>query len=692
MRLLKSRSTLVSSLKDPAASCGESFRPCGKRNTFIRSLTPKQAAGNPLAVGLIASILILGTFSRISAKTYSTAEVDQLLTSLQKEILDKGYHYTVGRTGVIGMSVDELCKLDVQKEKLNAAPSEPPLLKKSMSLPASFDWNAQGKCTPIKNQGNCGGCWAFASIGSYESALDIFNSIAADLSEQYLIDSSSDGSGCNGGSCAFKSMTPGTALESCAPFGGTQTGSTCTKYYPTQSAYSVTSDITSLKQAIYSHGGIYATVAATNAFMAYTSGVFDNNDVSAQTNHAIVLVGWDDGKGAWRLRNSWGTSWGESGYMWIAYGCLKVGLYAQYAIPKSTTVAPAAPTSLAASMVSLSQINLSWKNSAGVVSGFHVERKSGAGAYSQIASVGPGMTSYASPGLSPNVLYTYRIQAYTSQLTSDYSNEVSTTTTTLATPTNLAAAMISQTQINLAWTNNAGTVGGFYIERKTGAGAYAQIQTVGSSVSSYSNTGLAINSAYTYRIRAFLSQRVSSYSNEASASTPSIAAPSNVKATEVSSTQINLTWQKPSSSITGYYVECKIGSGTYSQIGIVPASALSASHTYLTPSTAYIYRIRSYSGQSVSGYSNETSATTAASKSAQTALLENAVAGALRDVSIINARGDCIMRMQINGDFNAAGMSAMLHLAPGFYIARVKEGPAISVQRFVVHGQRVGAF
>jgi titin len=377
--------------------------------------------------------------------------------------------------------------------------------------------------------------------------------------------------------------------------------------------------------------------------------------------------------------------------MWMAYGCLKVGLYAEYAIPKPTTVAPPSPTNLAASMVSLSQINLSWKNPSGI-SGFHVERKAGAGAYSQIATVGPGATSYASTGLSPNVLYTYRIQAYTSQLTSDYSNEVSATTTTLATPTNLTTAMISQTQINLSWTNNAGTVGGFYIERKTGAGAYAQIQTVGSAVSSYANTGLAPNAAYTYRVRAFLSQRVSSYSNEASASTPSIAAPSNVKAISVSSTQINLTWQKPATTISGYYVECRIGSGTYSQIGTIPATAVSASHTYLTPSTSYTYRIRSYSGQSVSGYSNETSASTTASKSAQTALTENAVAGAPRDVSIINARGDCIMRLQINRDFNAAGMSPLLHLAPGFYIARVKEGPVVSVQRFVVHGQRVGAF
>lgn len=692
MLFLKFRSTPLFSLKDPAVSCGDSFRPYGKRNTFIRSLTPKRVSGNPLAVGLTASVFILGVFSGVWAKIYSTSEVDQLLSNLQKEISDKGYHYTVGRTSVIGMSVDELCKLDVQKEELNAAPPEPPELKKSMSLPASFDWNAQGKCTPIKNQGNCGGCWAFASIGSYESALDIYNNIVTDLAEQYLIECSSDGSGCNGGSCAFKSMTPGTPLESCAPFGGTQTGCTCTKYYPIQSSYSVASDETSIKQAIYSHGGIYGTVAATNAFMAYTGGVFDNNDVTAQTNHAIVLVGWDDSKGAWRLRNSWGTAWGESGYMWIAYGCLKVGLYAEYAIPKPTTVAPAAPTNLTASMVSLSQINLSWKNSAGVVSGFHVERMAGAGAYSQVATVGPGVTSYASAGLSPNVMYTYRVQAYTAQSTSDYSNEVSATTTTLATPSNLTATMISQTQINLAWTNNAGTVGGFYIERKTGAGAYAQIQTVGSFASSYLNTGCAGNSAYTYRVRAFLSQRVSSYSNEASASTPSIAAPSNVAATAVSSTQINLAWQKPASSITGYYVECKIGSGTYSQIGTIPATAMSASHTYLTPGTLYTYRIRSYSGQSVSGYSNETSATTAASKSAQTALSENTVAGALRDVSIINARGDCIMRMQINRDFNAAGMSPLLHLAPGFYIARVKDGPAVSVQRFVVHGQRMGAF
>ena len=546
-----------------------------------------------------------------AAKTYSTQEINQLLSKLQQEIKDKGYHYTVGPTSVIGYSVEELCGLDFQKEQLNLAPREPSSLEKTLSLPASFDWNAQGKCTPVKNQGNCLSCWAFASIGSYESALEISNSVTTDLSEEYLVFCSPQGYGCNvGGSCAFLSMAAGTPLESCSPYLGTAPGCQCPKYYPIQASYSVDTSAASIKQAIYSHGGVYSTVAATNAFMAYTGGIFDNNDPSAPTNHAIVLVGWDDTKKAWRLRNSWGTGWGEAGYMWIGYGCLRVGLGTQYAVPAGTNSQLAAPSNLTATTVSVSQINLAWKNNASSVSGFYVECKAGSGAYAQIAAVGPTVVSYANTGLVSNTVYTYRVRAYTAKLTSDYSNEASAMTTTLAAPSNQTAAMASVTQINLSWKNNAGTVSGFYIERRTGSAAYAQIAAVGANVLTYANTGLTSNTMYTYRVRAYTTQLYSDYSNEASATTTNVPAPTNLTVQAATASLVNLKWQESSSSITGFYIESKIGSGAYGQIAIEPSTVLTVAVALLTPGTTYTFRVRAYSNLLTSAFSNEVSFTT----------------------------------------------------------------------------------
>ena len=554
---------------------------------------------------LIVSLAFLTTIvfvQDIVAKSYSTEQVNKLLAKFQQEIKQKGYHYTVDRTSVIGYSVDELCKLDIGKEQLCLSPPEPKstFLQKSLALPSVFDWNEQGKCSPIKDQGKCGSCWAFASIGSYECALEIFKNVEVKLSEQYLVSCSPDGSGCDGGSCAFRSMTAGTPLDSCAPYGGSQTGSQCAKFYPIQSRFSIESSVSSLKQAIYNHGGVYATVAATDDFIAYKNGVFDNNDTAAQTNHAIVLVGWDDTKQAWRLRNSWGTGWGENGYMWIAYNCLKVGLYAQYAIPAG-------------------------KNSL------------------------------------------------------------------VAAPTNLTATVTSLSQINIAWQNNDLSVGGFYIERKSESENYTQIAKVAKNVLTYSSFELTANTKYSYRVRAIVGKLFSDYSNEATATTQQISAPVNVKAEVVSPSKINLFWQEPISPviINGYYIECKSGSHNYTQIAMVPQDVKSVLISSLAPNTVYNYRVRSYSNPFYSSYSNEVSVTTTQNSVPIISLPPVIGTVRTRNLTVIDARGNCIVRTTITDQRTANDIPLLFHLAPGFYIARITDGSSITRQRFVVAGERV---
>lgn len=104
-----------------------------------------------------------------------------------------------------------------------------------------------------------------------------------------------------------------------------------------------------IKQAIYTYGPVAAAVCVGPAFQAYGGGIFQTNEssyCSGGVNHAIVLVGWDDTGGYWVLRNSWGTSWGESGYMRIKYGISNVGYAATYVVYNAAgpTPTPAPPT------------------------------------------------------------------------------------------------------------------------------------------------------------------------------------------------------------------------------------------------------------------------------------------------------------------------------------------------------------
>lgn len=181
-----------------------------------------------------------------------------------------------------------------------------------------------------------------------------------------------------------------------------------------------------------------------------------------------------------------------------------------------------------------------------------------------------------------------------------------------AAPSGLTATAASSSQINLAWTDNSDNEDGFKIERCEGAGcsSFAQIAQVGAGVVSYSDGGLKSGTSYSYRVRAFNAGGNSTYSNVASATTlgtpPPPAAPSNLTATAVSKTQINLAWTDRSNDETGFKIERCQGSGctNFVQVATTGANATSFSNTGLSRNTWYSYRIRAYNASGDSGYSN----------------------------------------------------------------------------------------
>ena len=192
-----------------------------------------------------------------------------------------------------------------------------------------------------------------------------------------------------------------------------------------------------------------------------------------------------------------------------------------------STTPPAAPTSLLATAVSSSQINLTWTDSDINEIGFQIERCTGTGCsdFVQIATTNANVATYSNTGLTGSTSYSYRVRAYNTVGNSDYSNTTSAVTQAApmlpTAPANLVAAVISRSQINLSWTDNSTNETGFYIERCKGATCtnFARIATVGANVISYANTKLTTYTTYRYRVSAYNASGTSAYSNIVTATT-----------------------------------------------------------------------------------------------------------------------------------------------------------------------------
>jgi len=182
---------------------------------------------------------------------------------------------------------------------------------------------------------------------------------------------------------------------------------------------------------------------------------------------------------------------------------------------------PAAPTTLAATTASTTQINLTWKDNSTDETGFKIERATPTGSFSQIAT--SMAASYNNTGLAASTAYRYRVRAYNGSGNSSYSNIVTASTITPTAPSNLVTVTVGPKAVDLTWSNTSLDYTAIKIERATGAGAFAQIATT--TGTSYSNTGLALSTSYRYRVRASNGSLNSGYSNISTTSTTTASGP-----------------------------------------------------------------------------------------------------------------------------------------------------------------------
>ena len=254
--------------------------------------------------------------------------------------------------------------------------------QKEIGAPLALDWrgyNNYNYITPVRNQGGCGSCWAFAATAALESKWLISqNNPGADLnlSEQVLVSCSGAGS-CSGGYINKASdyiRNLGLPSENCFPYNATNNtcAGACDDYQ--KSSFAITNwhwvattapSVEALKGALYAYGPLVTTMDVYSDFFSYRTGVYSYVTGPYQGGHAVLLVGYNDTGKYFIAKNSWGDGWGEAGYFKIAYGELNSLVeFGHYTIAyDNTPVDPPPPPSCT---YTLSPASKSFKASGGM--------------------------------------------------------------------------------------------------------------------------------------------------------------------------------------------------------------------------------------------------------------------------------------------------------------------------------------
>lgn len=205
----------------------------------------------------------------------------------------------------------------------------------------AIDWVEEGAVTAIKNQGSCGSCWAFSTTGSLEGQNFIKNNQLISFSEQELVDCSKDEGnlGCDGGLMDYGFTyveSKGICKEADYPYKGTDgtCKTTCTPALSTISGYKDVKNEADLETAVSNVGPVSVAVDANIKWQLYNGGIMSKELCNPKKlDHGVLAVGYDNNDMYWKVKNSWGESWGESGYIRLAKGSDTCGIAQQPSYP-----------------------------------------------------------------------------------------------------------------------------------------------------------------------------------------------------------------------------------------------------------------------------------------------------------------------------------------------------------------------
>lgn len=277
-------------------------------------------------------------FLQTHRKTYTADELFYRFGVFQQNLALIEEHNSQNLSYTLGVNqFADLTSVEFEKIYLGYIPREAPRNEASeeeLGVPAAgeIDWFAKGAVTPIKDQAQCGSCWAFSTTGSMESAVYLKKGTLLSLSEQQLVDcsGSAGNQGCNGGLMdnAFKWIIQNKGLGSEASYPYTARDGTCKRV-------DSVATITSYKDVpAKSESGLQAALATQPVSIAvdarkwqlYRTGVFDGCSTLIQLDHGVLAVGVSESNGYWLVKNSWGTTWGEKGFIRLKKGKNECGL------------------------------------------------------------------------------------------------------------------------------------------------------------------------------------------------------------------------------------------------------------------------------------------------------------------------------------------------------------------------------
>jgi hypothetical protein len=271
-------------------------------------------------------------------------------------------------------------------------------------------------------------------------------------------------------------------------------------------------------------------------------------------------------------------------------------------------VLPAAPTNLTAA-VNGAQVDLTWTDNATNETGFVVERSDNGGAFAVIATLpGADIVSYTDTNVSSGNLYEYQVAATNAVGQSGYSNiaTVDMTGAGPADPTNLAAEVLSATQVSLTWTDNAANETDYTVERSDNGGAFAPIATLPADSVTYVDGTVAAPNSYTYQVHATNGVGPSGPSNAVTVSITAPPAPTNVSASNITRTGFTLNWDAVVVQPDGFEVQVATNSSFSSLVQTFPdvaADSTSLVINGLARNTRYYIRIRGFNAVGVGPWS-----------------------------------------------------------------------------------------
>jgi len=229
----------------------------------------------------------------------------------------------------------DMTKQEFTTQVLMASP--PPLDKKhsvaplvNATAPSSFNWVGHNPpvVTPVYNQGQCGSCWAFSATENIESRWALKGHPLVSLAMQQIVDCDTTDGGCNGGwpYNAYQYVINAGGMDPLADYPYVAENEAC-RFNPSEVVAKITSwqyvtqsqNEQQMANYLYANGPLSVCVDASE-WSFYTSGIFSASECGTSIDHCVLATGYNIPGGYWIIRNSWGTSWGMSGYMYLQYG------------------------------------------------------------------------------------------------------------------------------------------------------------------------------------------------------------------------------------------------------------------------------------------------------------------------------------------------------------------------------------